>query len=76
MIVTRVLSVQCEIKTVGVRSSLLTAATVMGCLAAAQASADTLTTGYLYTSGYGQSELFRYQYTYDETINTITAITP
>jgi hypothetical protein len=42
----------------------------------ASGRADTYTTGYLYTSDYGQSELYRYQYTYDQTINAITSILP
>ena len=38
--------------------------------------ADVINTGFLYVSDYGLSELDRYQYTYDQTTNTITGVTP
>jgi hypothetical protein len=40
------------------------------------ARADTIKTGFLYVSDYGLSTLDRYQYTYDETTNSITGFTP
>lgn len=40
-----------------------------------EARADMITTGQLYVGDYGKSVLDRYQYTYDETLNTITSIT-
>lgn len=40
------------------------------------AHADTTTTGLVYVSDYGKSVLDRYQYTYNQTINKITAVTP
>jgi hypothetical protein len=48
------------------------------CIAAlaTSAQADVIKTGFLYVSDYGKSELDRYQYTYDQTTNQITAITP
>lgn len=49
------------------------------CLIAAglqPARADIYTTGNLFVTDYGQSELFRYAYTFDQTTKTITAITP
>jgi hypothetical protein len=39
------------------------------------ACGGTIATGYLFVSDYGLSELDRYQYTLDETTNTITSIT-
>ncbi len=42
---------------------------------AVQARADTIKTGYLYVSDYGLSELDRYKYTYNQTLNTITGFT-
>ena len=42
----------------------------------AGARADTVQTGYLFTSDYGRSELDRFLYSYDQTTNRITGITP
>ena len=42
---------------------------------AAIAQADTTTQGLLYVTDYGKSMLDRYQYTYDQTTNKITAVT-
>jgi len=41
-----------------------------------QAKGDTIATGQLYVADYGKSVLDRYQYTFDETLGTITSITP
>ena len=41
-----------------------------------QARADVIHTGMLYVADYGKSVLDRYQYTYDQTLNTITSIGP
>ena len=43
---------------------------------AAPARADVVRTGYLFATDYGKSVLDRYQYTYDQTTNQVTAITP
>ena len=56
---------------------LLLAGTVLAFLPSApMAKADTIRTGMLYVADYGTSELDRYQYTYDITLNTITGFTP
>ena len=41
-----------------------------------QARADVINTGMLYVADYGKSVLDRYQYTYDQTLNSITSIGP
>jgi hypothetical protein len=50
------------------------AITIAMVLAAVMARADNNVTGYLYVSDYGNSNLDRYQYTFDTTTNKITAI--
>ena len=40
------------------------------------ASADVINSGMLYVADYGKSVLDRYQYMYDQTLNTITSIGP
>lgn len=40
------------------------------------ARADTISNGYLFVTDYGSSHLDRFLYTYDQTTNTITSITP
>lgn len=54
--------------------AVATALTVLG--PAAGGRADTIQTGYLFASDYGRSELDRFQYTYNQTTNKMTGITP
>jgi hypothetical protein len=55
-------------------SRILPALAAAALLAASPARADIIKTGYLFASDYGLSQLDRYQYTYDQTTNTITNI--
>ena len=47
-----------------------------GVVLATPARADVIKTGYLFASDYGQSQLDRFLYTYDQTTNKVTGITP
>ncbi len=51
-------------------------AVAMAALSPAGARADIVQTGYLFTSGYGRSELDRFLYNYNQTTNRLTGVTP
>ena len=64
---------------VGVWNYRMAALAVAGAAAAALAQparADVVQRGYLFASDYGQSQLDRFLYTYNQTTNAITGITP
>ena len=64
---------------VGVLGSRLAVFALAGALGAGlvgPARADTIQTGYLFTSDYGLSQLDRFKYVYDQTTNKITSVTP
>jgi hypothetical protein len=55
---------------------LLVASLAAAALALATPAHASVSTGFLYVTDYGKSELDRYQYTYDSVLNQITALTP
>src|SRR5580700_7079622 len=55
---------------------LASTAVALLCGGSFTAKADAIITGQLYVADYGLSELDRYQYTFDQTTDTITGFTP
>ncbi len=58
------------------RQIIAVLAVAVSCAAIAPAHADVIKTGSMFVADYGLSQLDRYQYTYNQTTNAITAITP